>query len=126
MRIDSYVDLLCSGLRYTSERAKERLRLLESGCSAESYLKYIGEKRDAVKDILENASHIVSELTLEQRRALALKCEKLNALNPLSVLSRGYSVVTKDGVGIGSKGKLSAGDRVTIRFSDGCADAVIE
>ena len=52
--------------------------------------------------------------------------EKLDALNPLSVLSRGYSVVTKDGVSVKSGDVLSSGDKVSIRFADGCANAVIE
>ena len=126
LRIDSYVEMMCSGLRYTSERARERLAQLQSRCCEEKYLEYILDKREDVRTISDDATRRISEFTQALKHELALKCEKLTALNPLSVLSRGYSVVTKDGVGVSGVKELSGGDRISIRFADGCADAVIE
>lgn len=126
LRIDSYVEMMCTGLKHTSERARERLEQLESRCCEEKYLEYILSKREDVRQIFDDATRKISEFTQNLRHALALKCEKLTALNPLSVLSRGYSVVTKDGIGVRSANELTGGDRINIRFADGCADAVIE
>ena len=126
LRIDSYVEMMCTGLKHTSERARERLEQLESRCCEEKYLEYIFSKREDVRQISDDAMRKISEFTQNLRHGLALKCEKLTALNPLSVLSRGYSVVTKDGIGVRSANELTGGDRINIRFADGCADAVIE
>ena len=126
LRIDSYVEMMCTGLKHTSERARERLEQLESRCCEEKYLEYIFSKREDVRQISDDAMRKITEFTQNLRHALALKCEKLTALNPLSVLSRGYSVVTKDGIGVRSANELTGGDRINIRFADGCADAVIE
>lgn len=51
---------------------------------------------------------------------------KLGALNPLAVLSRGYSAVfDENNTSVRSVSQLSEGDTVRIRFSDGTADAEI-
>ena len=52
--------------------------------------------------------------------------EKLGALNPLGIISRGYSAVT-DGHGdvVRSVGQISTGDTLKVRFSDGYALAAV-
>lgn len=56
---------------------------------------------------------------------LAETARRLDAVSPLSVLSRGYGMLVKDGRAVGSVERLSVGDRVDIRLSDGCAEAEI-
>ena len=52
--------------------------------------------------------------------------EKLEALNPLNVLLRGYAIVEdKDGRAVSSVKALKQGDEAKLKFSDGCADAAI-
>lgn len=53
------------------------------------------------------------------------KIARLEALSPLKVLSRGYSLVYKEEKLIGSSESLKKGDRITIRFGKGDADAEI-
>lgn len=53
-------------------------------------------------------------------------CEKLEAINPFSVLKRGYAVVKSDSVGhIISKKQLALGQEITIRLTDGTFRAVV-
>ena len=58
---------------------------------------------------------------LNQRKAKAeLLRHKLEALSPLAVLDRGYSIVTdKGGRTLKSVSQANAGDNITIRLSDG-------
>lgn len=51
---------------------------------------------------------------------------KIETLNPLAVLSRGYSVVSKDGKTVKSVNELTAGETLELRFSDGKAKAIVE
>ena len=51
--------------------------------------------------------------------------EKLNALSPLNVLSRGYAVVEGERGVLMSAKELKKGDEIVIRFKDGEAAAVI-
>ena len=56
---------------------------------------------------------------LERRTSMKLAMGRLHALSPLSVLDRGFSVVTTSSGLISSAKMLRAGDDVQIRFSDG-------
>ncbi len=49
---------------------------------------------------------------------------RLNALNPLAVLSRGYSVITKDEVAV-SAVDLKVGDNIKLTFADGNAECTV-
>ena len=58
--------------------------------------------------------------------ALALNVGKLEAINPLAVLSRGYSVTKKEnGEIVSTASALRVGDNVSLQFSDGAVDAQI-
>lgn len=56
--------------------------------------------------------------------ALANISTKLDALSPLKVLSRGYSVVTRDGQAVSAEA-LSVNDQILIKTFDGELDAVV-
>ncbi|MGA3051438.1 MAG: exodeoxyribonuclease VII large subunit [Chitinispirillaceae bacterium] len=57
---------------------------------------------------------------------LSIAFSRLNAISPLAVLSRGYSVVTKiDGSVVRSGGWLEPGETVTMRFQEGSAAATV-
>lgn len=55
----------------------------------------------------------------------SVMCSKLDSLNPLKVLARGYSLTKKDGTIISSKNNLSIGDEVLLCFTDGQVKAEI-
>ena len=66
------------------------------------------------------------ETKAEHGRLLLTKyVEKLNAMNPLAVLERGFGVVLHDGEILRSVSRLQAGDRVELRLADGRAEAEI-
>lgn len=66
-----------------------------------------------------------SKLTAD-RSLLAQRTAKLEALSPLGILSRGYSVAANaDGKVISSVNDVSSGDKLTLRLSDGTVDATV-
>ena len=50
---------------------------------------------------------------------------KLEGLNPMSVLARGYSVAEKDGEVLTKVAQLQTGDRFTLTLSDGSVTAQV-
>lgn len=60
-----------------------------------------------------------------RNRLLALSA-KLDALSPLSVLSRGYAAVEKDGKTVTKAAGIAAGDDLKIRFADGVVYAAAQ
>lgn len=62
-----------------------------------------------------------------EKRALAAACAQLETLNPLGVLARGYAAVsTEKNATVTRASKISVGDRITVRFSDGSLGALVE
>ena len=62
----------------------------------------------------------------EKVNSLAVVAEKLNALSPLSVLSRGFSLVEKGGKIIKNASDVMIGDSVFVRLHDGSFTARVE
>ena len=82
----------------------------------------------------ETVAALEKRLSLSVSRRLTFKWQSMErvvaslaALNPLSVLSRGYALVqTEEGRVIPAAAELSVGDRVSLRFADGTAKVAVE
>lgn len=62
----------------------------------------------------------------ETRHKLAQQSAKLEALSPLAILSRGYSVATgKDGKVLTRAAQSAVGDEISVRLSDGSLTATV-
>lgn len=62
-----------------------------------------------------------------ERKRLETRAARLDAMSPLKVLSRGYSITENDrGAAVVSASTLHPGDHITIRFHRGSVDAQVE
>ena len=82
------------------------------------------------KKTLEHTAHILERSMLEifrrQNDRLCMLAGKLDAMSPLAVLHRGYSVTRfEDGSVVSSVCHVKAGDKVNVLLSDGEAEAEI-
>ena len=91
-------------------------------CSPEASLARI---RQAVTTDDARMARAMQMHTERGRLMLSQYVEKLNAMNPLRVLERGYSVVSLDGAILNTVKGLAVGDRISLRVSDGVAEADI-
>ena len=107
-------------------RRREHLTRLAQSRGLSSPMNVIDDKRM-------NVAALTERLALSQNNTLAIRqaqlkaiAGKMEALNPLAVLSRGYSAVYgEDGTIIKHTEQLNPGASVTFRLSDGEADAQI-
>ena len=67
----------------------------------------------------------IERIVQKRREALSVYSAKLVAINPLAVLSRGYSYTQREDTVISSVNQIKSGDVVNIRFADGSASAEI-
>lgn len=124
--VDSYADRIAAALLRTAERKRERLeRIIEkplfSNPSASLEL-----RRTKVSDLYARATTSVKELLAKSETRVKIECGRADALSPLAVLSRGYSVVCgKDGA-ISNVGALECGDEVLLKMRGGEALAQIK
>ena len=72
---------------------------------------------------LESAAQMVVK---EKRIEFTEKVAKLEALNPMSVLTRGFSAVYKDDMLIKTVSDINDNDRIRIRMKDGSFHAVCD
>lgn len=70
-------------------------------------------------------SRAVEQTILQKRQTTASLVGKLQALNPLSVLARGYATVSKDGKSITSVKQINDNDTLDIRMADGSVRATV-
>ena len=61
-----------------------------------------------------------------ERERFKLLMARLEGRSPVRRLSGGYAFVEKGSVPVKSAAVLAAGDVITVRFSDGAADASVE
>jgi exodeoxyribonuclease VII large subunit len=81
--------------------------------------------RQRADDLISQATSAVSHHLQLRRERLTGLAARLDALNPLAVLQRGYAVVRRDGQLVRSVAQVSSGDHLSVRVSDGEFDATI-
>ena len=74
---------------------------------------------------LERLHHAAKDGRTNARHRLELVLKRLELLNPVQILYRGFSVVEKDGKTVTRSKELAADDLLTITFADGKVSAVV-
>lgn len=117
-RLDRAVNGRLDGMRRTVDRygtAQVRNRIVSI---IDGGMQYVDGLDGRMKNRVE--TRIAS-----QQAALAGCVTSLDLLNPLKILTRGYSVCEKDGAAVKDISRLSPGDSVLLRLSGGEADCTV-
>ena len=87
---------------------------------------YIEERRMLLGLLTAQLESAQSRRVEGARRRFLTLAATLDAISPLKVLSRGYSMVSREGKLVKSVKELSPGDRISLKLSDGTAEALVE
>ena len=80
----------------------------------------LNRRRMMLDSLSSSIQHSMSKLLSDRKAKAQLLTHKMQALSPLAVLGRGYSIVTdRNGNVIKSVSGVSAGDNISIKLSDG-------
>ncbi len=124
-------------LEYLSHMSDIRMRrrldnLRMSIDAASAHLSRLSPER-VLNDKMMRVSSLADKLDMlavgrleRSRGGFALALARLEAANPLSILSRGYAMVERNGQIIDSVSNLSDGDEINIAFADGKTSAVVK
>ncbi len=77
------------------------------------------DERDA------SLNRAVGQALLQKKQSTASIAGRLEALNPLAVLSRGYATVSREGASVTSVEQINDNDTLDIRFADGSVRATV-
>ena len=104
---------------------KLKLEILKSKPCLQNAAYILEENSLRLDSLSERLEESCLNLISEQKLRLNSSVSKLDALSPLKVLTRGYSVVRKEGKIIRNANSLSKDDKISIQFSDGEKTAVV-
>ncbi len=91
--------------------------------SPQKLVRQLQEKMESLHHRLEQ--NIVSIMRLEQKRFDGA-VKNLHALSPLSILDRGYSITTFDGMALTQSGRVQEGDSVNVRLAKGSLECTVD
>ena len=119
--------LLLTQMQKRLKQERGTLERLASSRVLKSPINYINDRRLQVDYVQHRLTATFSETVQRKHRRFASLTAKLDAMSPLKVLARGYSMAS-DGQGtlLRSVKQIKPGDRLTVRFADGSAAAVVE
>ena len=119
--------LLLTQMQKRLKQERGTLERLASSRVLKSPINYINDRRLQVDYVQHRLTAAFSEIVQRKHRRFASLTAKLDAMSPLKVLARGYSMAS-DGQGtlLRSVKQIKPGDRLTVRFADGSAAAVVE
>ena len=83
------------------------------------------ERGDLVR-ITERITSLTKARVARERGDLSRLAAGLDAMSPLSVLSRGYAIATHEGVAVRDASEVKDGDLVTVRVHEGRFEAVVK
>jgi len=98
---------------------KRQLQLLASHKALQSPVYKINEQRMLLDYWEKNISNFLQRKLAFSKHRLEAAQSALEAMNPLSVLERGYSITTFNGEVLHSGKQVQTGDRVYVRLHDG-------
>src|SRR5690606_29563241 len=90
--------------------------------SPKNAIQYYGKQLDQTTNLLTRS---VLKLLSNKKESFSSTIRTLEALNPLTIMNRGFSVTFKENEVIKSVSQLSVNDEITVQFQDGEARAKI-
>lgn len=125
--LDSMLSSMENMLLAQVKAARKQLNALSMCPALQSPVQYINQRHDSLNLLRTRLlSARQQHVSLKKQQFVSLTA-KLDAMNPLKVLIRGYAMVqAEDGAVIHSVRQISRGEQVRISLSDGSATATID
>ncbi len=125
LRLDEYYSRAEGALSRKARYARETLQMMKSTLLEKIPDRIFEKKASAVSDAYKDVSSKMESILKEKRSALMLASEKCSAMDPLAVLSRGYSIIQCEGTVITRVGDVCVNQNLDIVLSDGDISAKV-
>ena len=126
LHIDNLTELLSRSLVRKLERASEHFQRLSGELSSDKMNLRIGLLSNTLGVLSERAVRSGNFALESAKNSLLISTGKLESLNPLKVLTRGYSITECRGVTVKSVSEIEKGDKLSVRLADGSAEVFVE
>jgi len=123
--VDSYKNALDNAFATVIARKRHELMAIESELKNYAPSAALSAMREKLAANEIRLSEAIKGCIEKKKAVIGSRAAALDSLSPLKIMSRGYSLVYKENELIKSADELSEGDRITVRFADNEANAVI-
>ena len=124
--LDQMTSAIAGNLSRQLKAARQHLNALACASVLQDPGAYIAQQRKNTEFLKNRLAAAQNQSVAQKQQRYIAAVSKLDAMSPLKVLTRGYSVTqTESGEIVRSAGQVKAGDRVHIRVSDGSMTAKI-
>lgn len=124
-KLDGYIDRLNNYITNVINENKTRLNNIKHSYVLKNPLAPYEIKKVTINNYQEVLKKIIINTINTNKHKHTLAIEKLELLNPLNILSKGYSLVTKDGNIIKSNKELKEKDEIAIKMHEGNIKAIV-
>ena len=107
-------------------KKRKELEIRKNNYYIKNFSKTIEEKNNLLVEKERRLQQAMSYYMESKKNSLENRVHRLITLNPLKILERGYSVVSKNGVGVKSIKEVALGESIDIRVNDGIITSKIE
>lgn len=124
--LDAMSGAMLTALSRQVKGERQRLRALSASPALQSPVGYLNQRRQGLQ-LLTNRLISAQTQSVERRKRRCVElAAKLDAMSPLKVFTRGYSMAkTRDGSVLRSVTQVQAGDPITVSLTDGSIHAVV-
>jgi exodeoxyribonuclease VII large subunit len=121
----SLKQLLFNSVKGTINNERANIRAIEQKEVLRNPIVRINENRKDLVYISERIENLTANAVNLNKNKLGTLAEKLNALSPLGVVARGYSLVENKGKIVKSVADVSIEDEISMKLSDGSVVAKV-
>lgn len=119
LHLDSLQDHMTAALVKKLQDCRQRLEALRSSAVLQGPDAFVNLRRQQLLLQQQALGHAMRALLDAQELRVSRSAASLDALSPLKVLGRGYTLLLRNGEVIRSARQVAPGDRLTVRMSDG-------
>lgn len=119
MRLGIALDRCDRALVNLVEKAKSKVKILSESERIRHPEIIISDRRYLIDSLTQRVERGYKDIITKSKSNIAALIGKIEALNPLSILSRGYSLAEKDCAPIKDSNDLNVGDNIRVVFDKG-------
>lgn len=123
--IISLRDRMSASIRYKITTEEQKINNLSDKLSAMSENYQISSIRTNLDNLTLRLNNSLSEIFKSRSTMLKANIAKLNALSPLNILSRGYSLAYKENKILSSVNNVNKNDSIKLQLSDGLLECTV-
>ncbi|MBT2571643.1 exodeoxyribonuclease VII large subunit [Planococcus sp. ISL-110] len=107
------------------KRSQERYRTLDPQLKSRVPLQRIRQSETEVTELARRLDYQMNQLLKNRTQQLSSAIRTLDALSPLKIMDRGYSIPYIEGAVVKSVSQVKMGDRLTITMQDGTVQTTV-